>query len=75
MCHTILFLALVSCSSTKWQNLLPPEEGREPRQTSLYSTLVPYLTADFSWQLLHGAKSAGIYLAWFMNSLTPVFLW
>ncbi|CAM5092002.1 unnamed protein product, partial [Eretmochelys imbricata] len=65
MLHTLHALTLVSRPETKWQDLLPPLEGEQPRWASLYSTLVPRPVGDISWRLLHGAVSTGTYLAQF----------
>ncbi|CAM5162624.1 unnamed protein product [Natator depressus] len=67
--HTFHVLTLASRPDTKWRDLLPPLEGEEPRWAGLYSTLVPRPAGDISWQLLHGAVSMGMYLAWFIPIL------
>ncbi|CAM5080946.1 unnamed protein product, partial [Natator depressus] len=66
--HTLHAHTLVSCPNTKWQDLLPPLEGEQPRWASLYSTLVPRPVGDISWRLLHGAVSTGVFLTRF----TPI---
>ncbi|CAM4595770.1 unnamed protein product [Lepidochelys kempii] len=66
--HTLHALTLVSCPDTKWQDLLPPLEGEQPRWASLYSTLVPRPIGDISWRLLHGAVNTGMFLTRF----TPI---
>ncbi|CAM5154466.1 unnamed protein product [Natator depressus] len=55
--HTLHALTIVSRPDTKWQDLLPPLEGEQPRWASLYSPLVPRPVGDISWRLLHGAVS------------------
>ncbi|CAM5113992.1 unnamed protein product [Eretmochelys imbricata] len=57
--HTLHALTLVSRPDTKWQDLLPPLEGEQPRWASLYSPLVLRPIRDISWRLLHGAVSPG----------------
>ncbi|CAM5133521.1 unnamed protein product [Natator depressus] len=63
--HTLHALTLVSHPDIKWQDLLPPLEGEQPRWASLYSTLVPRPVGDISWRLLHRAVSTGTYLVRF----------